>query len=160
MKTEILYGYVVTVEPNADRNRGGFVWTVSKSDTVISEGLEFSEGAAMYSGVNNITLYHVDFVDSDYHGQLVAYNNKMFVSAADAEQSEALLTRHVPDSVFNYNEVFSLLAVTLDLVSNSDLTVGFVDTHGAFIDVETIIANRADGQTVGEFIAAFRGITL
>ena len=160
MKTENFYGYVVTVEPNADRNRGGFVWSVSKGDTVISEGLEFSEGAAMYSGINSITLYHIDFVDTDCQGQLVAYNNKMFVSAADAEQSEALLTRHVPDSVFNYNEVFSLLAVTLDLVSNSDLTVGFVDSHGVFIDVETIIANRADGQTVGEFITAFRSMAL
>lgn len=46
---ESYLGFMIFIEPNADRYRGGFEWSVCENDMELECGLDFSVGDALSS---------------------------------------------------------------------------------------------------------------
>ncbi len=53
--TVIYMEYEIFIEPNPDRNRGGFVWTLCRDGAEIQTGLEFTKKAAFEAACRFIT---------------------------------------------------------------------------------------------------------
>ena len=49
-------GYTIFIEPNRDRYRGGFEWSVCKDDVEFQSGLEFSVNDALKAARQSVDV--------------------------------------------------------------------------------------------------------
>lgn len=74
---------------------------------------------------------------ADYKNCMVHYPNKFYIDAAEADREEQLHFASMPSALDSF-EIFSDLMAVLATLTDSDTTVGFVNSKGYFIDAANI----------------------
>lgn len=63
-REESYVGYLIFIEPNHDRYRGGFEWSVCKGDVEFQTGLEFSVDEALNAARHSVDVMGSKLGDS------------------------------------------------------------------------------------------------